>query len=76
MAKLHPPVIPGTIPAFSGTSIEVPFSMSRAVSTNEISGLVLKLKKVSGSVIGTVVLRALTSPAVFPVGQFKLTQGE
>lgn len=76
MAKLHPPVIPGTIPAFSGTSIEVPFSMSRAVSTNEISGLVLKLKKVSGSVIGTVILKTWTSPAVFPVGQFNLTQGE
>ena len=57
MAKLHPPVIPGTIPAFCGTSIEVPFSMSKAVSTYEISGLVLKLKKVNGNVICTIVKR-------------------
>ena len=35
MAKLYPPTIPGTIPAFytgsNGTSIEVPFSMNSAV---------------------------------------------
>lgn len=76
MAKLHPPVIPGTIPAFSGTSIEVPFSMSRAVSTNEISGLVLKLKKVSGSVIGTATTTVCESPAIFSITNFNLTQGE
>ena len=78
MAKLHPPVIPGTIPAFSGTSIEVPFSMNRAVSASEISGLVLKLKKVSGSAIGTAITSVCESPAIFslPTENFNLTQGE
>lgn len=78
MAKLHPPVISGTIPAFSGTSIEVPFSMNRAVSANEISGLVLKLKKVSGSAIGTATTSVCESPAIFsfPTENFNLTQGE
>ena len=71
MAKLHPPVIPGTIPAFSGTSIEVPFSMSRAVSINEISGLILKLKKVSGVVIGTAITLNLNNPASFSLENFK-----
>ena len=37
-AKLYPPVIAGTIPAFSGTSIEVPFSMNRAVGASEFNG--------------------------------------
>lgn len=76
MDKLYPPVIAGTIPAFSGTSIEVPFSMNRAVSTAEISGLVLKIKKVNGNVIGTVTTSALTSPAVFSVSGLPLVQGE
>lgn len=76
MAKLHPPVIPGTIPAFSGTSLEVPFSMSRAVSINEISGMILKLKKVSGSVIGTLTTGGKTSPLTFNVKDLNLVQGE
>lgn len=78
MAKLHPPVIPGTIPAFCGTSIEVPFSMSKAVSTNEISGLVLKLKKVNGNVICTIIKRdSYISPASFTLPEgVTLTQGE
>ena len=76
MAKLYPPVIEGTIPAFSGTSIEVPFSMNRAVSTSEISGLVLKIKKINGTVIGTATTSILTSPASFSVAGFKLAQGE
>lgn len=58
MAKLYPPTIPGTIPAFytgsNGTSIEVPFSMNRAVGLSEFNGFALKIKKVSGTLIGTV----------------------
>ena len=54
MAKLYPPTIPGTIPAFYGTSIEVPFSMNRAVSLSEFNSFALKIKKVSGTLIGTV----------------------
>lgn len=54
MAKLYPPVIAGTIPAFCGTSLEVPFSMNRAVGSADFTGFSLKIKKVSGALIGTV----------------------
>lgn len=54
MGKLYPPTIPGTIPAFYGTSIEVPFSMNRAVGLSEFNGFALKIKKVSGTLVGTV----------------------
>lgn len=54
MARLYPPTIPGTIPAFYGTSIEVPFSMNRAVGLGEFNGFALKIKKVSGTLVGTV----------------------
>jgi len=76
MAKLYPPVLPGTIPAFSGTSIEVPFSMSRAVSVTEVYGLVLKVKKINGSTIGTVTISGCSSPATFSVSNLKLALGE
>lgn len=54
MAKLYPPTIAGTIPAFYGTSIEVPFFMNRAVGLFDFTGFALKIKKVNGSLIGTV----------------------
>ena len=53
MAKLYPPIIPGTLPAFyttenenngTETKITVPFSMNRAVSSEDIDGFALKLK--------------------------------
>ena len=48
MAKLYPPIIPGTLPAFytdgTVTKITVPFSMNRAVSSGSIKGFALKLK--------------------------------
>lgn len=53
MAKLFPPLIEGTIPAFysdEGTvKITVPFSMNRAVSKKQVSGFVLKAKTVQSS---------------------------
>ena len=55
MGKLYPPVIAGTIPAFCGTSIEVPFSMNRAVGISDFNGFALKIKKVSGALVGTVI---------------------
>lgn len=57
MAKLYPPSINGTIPAFckDGTVlITVPFSMNKAVSKSEITGFALKIKTVSGIVKGVV----------------------
>ena len=63
MAKLYPPIIPGTLPAFyttkdeenrTVTKITVPFSMNKAVNTNEISGFSLKIKTAySNTFIGT-----------------------
>ena len=76
MAKLYPPVISGTIPAFCGTSIEVPFSMSRAVSENEVGGLVLKIKKINGTVLGTITIGGCPNPARFSVAGLGLALGE
>ena len=47
MAKLYPPQINGTIPAFYSnikkgtTDMVVPFSMNRAVSFAEINGFII-----------------------------------
>ena len=54
MAKLYPPAIAGTLPAFCGTeTISVPFSMNRAVSPKEVAGFALKIKTVTGVYIAT-----------------------
>lgn len=47
--KLYPPYIEGTIPAFSGTVITVPFSMNKAVSKSQIAGFSLKIKTVQSN---------------------------
>ena len=47
MAKLYPPNIEGTIPAFTGTTLVVPFSMNLAVGKNEVKAIFLKVKKVN-----------------------------
>ena len=54
MAKLYPPMIEGTIPAFCGTTLVVPFSMNRAVSRSEVGGFIVKIKTVSGNLKGTI----------------------
>ena len=46
MAKLYPPYLEGTIPAFYGNSITVPFSMNRAVGKNEIRSFSLLIKSI------------------------------
>lgn len=54
MAKLYPPAVAGTLPAFCGTeTISVPFSMNRAVSSSEVAGFALKIKTVTGTYIAT-----------------------
>lgn len=57
MAKLYPPNIGGTIPAFysvgATTKIVVPFSMNKAVGKSEVAGFSLKIKYVDGNVIDT-----------------------
>ena len=50
MAKLYPPVIEGTIPAFNGTTeLVVPFSMNRSVSASQIKGFALQVKTVQSN---------------------------
>jgi len=38
MAKLYPPNVEGKLPAFTGTTLVVPFSMNRAVGPGEVGG--------------------------------------
>lgn len=54
MGKLYPPLINGTIPAFSGTTLVVPFSLNKAVSKSEIKDLMVKVKTINGTIKETV----------------------
>lgn len=47
--KLYPPVIEGTIPAFYGTVLTVPFAMNKAVALNEVGGFSIKIKTVQSN---------------------------
>ena len=49
MAKLAPPIVEGTIPAFYGTVLTVPFAMNKSVSTMQVKQMVLKIKTISSS---------------------------
>ena len=52
--ELYPPIIEGTLPAFYGNKLIVPFQMNRAVNFNEIDGFYVKIKTVQNSrLIGT-----------------------
>ncbi len=44
MGKLYPPNINGTIPAFYGTTLVVPFSLNKAVALAEIKDIICKIK--------------------------------
>lgn len=49
MDKLYPPQIAGTIPAFYGSTLAVPFTMNKTVSWSEINGFRVKLKSISNN---------------------------
>lgn len=51
MAKLYPPQLEGTIPAFCGTSLTVPFIMNKTVGWNEIVGFHLIVKNIQNNSI-------------------------
>ena len=54
LKKLYPPNIEGTIPAFYGTTLVVPFSMNKAVAKKDVHGMIIKVKTVqSGAYILT-----------------------
>lgn len=46
MAILYPPYIEGTIPAFVGNTIEVPYMMNKTVGYGDIKGFRLKVKNI------------------------------
>ena len=49
LKKLYPPQIEGTIPAFCGDKIVVPYSMNKTVSPKEVGGFALKIKTVTSN---------------------------
>lgn len=51
---LRPPVIAGTIPAFTDGQISIPFSMNRSVGLADFSGFVLKIKTPQGRDVQTI----------------------
>lgn len=51
MSKLYPPNIEGTIPAFSGDSLVVPFTMNKTVSQNNVRSFSLKIKTVQSNTL-------------------------
>jgi hypothetical protein len=63
MAKLYPPYIEGTLPAFcldskgNGTMV-IPFTLNKAVSIIEIGALAVKIKTVQNdALLGSVTLQ-------------------
>ena len=49
MGKFYPPSIEGTLPAFTNSSITIPFVMNKTVSWNTIKGFVLKVKNITNT---------------------------
>lgn len=47
--KLYPPGLEGTLPAFYGTTLVVPFSMNKAESTSNVHGVRVKIKTVQSN---------------------------
>ena len=84
MAKLYPPYINGTIPAFyhsKGTvQITVPFSMNKAVALSEVAGFALKIKTVNGDVKGVVKTSSIVvnsnASVTFPVENIEFIVGQ
>jgi hypothetical protein len=42
--KLYPPAIEGKIPAFAGTTIQIPFGINRAVNMAQVDYMKLRIK--------------------------------
>ena len=51
MAKLYPPIVEGTCPAFYGTILPVPFTMNKTVGQNEVSQMVLRIKTIQSNTL-------------------------
>ena len=76
--KLPPPIIEGTLPAFYGTELTVPYVMNKAVSINEFDSFKVKIKsalnnatiKINNAPIetGTIVLYQDLNKVIFDIG--------
>lgn len=51
MDKLYPPYISGTLPAFTGTELTIPFQMNQTVSAAEVSGFAYIFKTIQSNVV-------------------------
>ena len=51
MNKLYPPYISGTLPAFTGTELTIPFQMNQTVSAAEVSGFAYIFKTIQSNVV-------------------------
>lgn len=71
MAKLYPPIMGDIIPAFYGNSITVPFSLNRATSISEVSGMKLIVKSpVTNNKLGTFSSSSFSSTsAIFDISK-------
>ena len=49
MAKLYPPHIEGSLPAFTASMLRIPFEHSRAVSAKDINGMAIWVKDIQNS---------------------------
>lgn len=49
LKKLYPPNIEGTLPAFTGNKLVIPYSMNRAVSFSEVKGFNVKIKSINSN---------------------------
>ena len=70
--RLYPPLINGTIPAFYGATLVVPFSFNRAVSVSDVVKMVLKIRTVNGELKETVETTNIVKGAN-PSATFELT---
>lgn len=59
MAKLYPPNVEGKLPAFTGTTLVVPFSMNRAVGAGDVSLLYVNVKYINTDTV--IIAKASTS---------------
>ena len=83
MAKLYPPSIEGKLPAFAGSTLKIPLTMSRAVNMSEVSGMRAMIKTVQtanlkATLSGSLSYEATTGKyyAIFDLRTFTPTLGQ
>lgn len=78
MAILYPPYIEGTLPAFVGNTIEVPYMMNKTVGYGDIEGFKLKIKSIqTNKTLATLTSYEYTDDVVtFTVSNSKVIAGQ